>query len=580
MDFLIQENFAIATPKVGRAVTESLNEGNSKKRLIVEVSAIHEGVTRNYNKYTSDALRESTLSWMAPYPKPLILNHDLDSDPIGRMVNADYKQNNEGRGYIALKIAVLDSESITRVLDGRYLTGSVGGVPQAVICSICSQDIIARSKEGESCGHSRGATYEGQTCVYEHRGISFHEYSFVNAPGDTNSLIQTKALEAYDLNVYSYDLTSLEVKKFDQSEGFINLQESMSLEEANILRSDIVAGSKYLEEQTLQENELNITFLKNSSTIVKESEFSDREQNEMDENKVTESQEDEDILDVTDRLSENLASEDSVEIKEDETTLEDKKIVSETEESEDTEVVEDKAISEEAPKDKVETENEYTKEYSSEELSLKENDKDLESSDESEVTEASEDNSDETEAKLEEQDSEEVTEAKETVSSEEATDEVVPEDGDSVAELQELVNSLKEENEKLKEQNGRMKAAIHAELAEKVVDARIAVGHIALEEREAEIESHKARSASSLGDALVDIRKFAENNNFQVNIVDGTVPSLDIQAVATESKAEPSDIEDEGDIVETQESVDPQELLIERFSSLLSKGTEKFLSQK
>lgn len=590
MDFLIQENLTFATPDLSQLVNEAhhdkMKEGNSK-RLIVEIAAIHEGVSKNYNRYTQEALESAVPTWMSPFPKPLLLNHDLESEPLGRMVNSEFKRNAEGKSYIQLRAAVIDPEAAMKVIDGRYLTGSVGGVPTAAICSICHSDIIAAAKEGERCGHMRGQTYNEQVCVYEHRGISFHEYSFVNAPGDSESQIQGHVSEsnATDLSVYSLDMDAGKLAKFQEQEGFIDVREMMSESDAFKAYLDVAFGSKYANDYEMQEKAKNITFDENISTIAKESDGSDLEHKQMtDKNtqEVTEeTHDDEDILDVADRLTSDLSEES------DQAADEEVDKVEETEDS-DTEVTEESTETDEPEAKEESSEEEVKAEEDSEEAPA-------EDSEEAKVEETEATDEEEAEGTdTEEASTEETVEEDEAKSeeSEEVTEEVTEEAEETVAEeseepaeapasdLESRISELEEENAKLKDQNKKMKDALHAELAEKVVDARIAVGHLSTDDREDAIAEHKARSASSLADALVDVRNFAEKNNFQVSVVNGTVPSLEIKAEALPENNDIAPIESDDQEQVVEESVDPAAILEAELTALLSNGTERYLRSK
>lgn len=580
MDFLIRENLTVATPNLTDFFIREAAHGKGKrKRIIVEIAAIHEGITKNFNKYTAEELEKATLSWMTPYPKPLLLNHDMNTEPLGRMVNADFKKNLESESFIQLRAAVIDPVAASKVIDGRYLTGSVGGVPAAALCSICHSDIIAASREGARCGHVRGEIYDERVCNYEHRDITFHEYSFVNAPGDTKSQIKGHITESdASLSAYSVDFDAGSVSRFLEKEGFIDVRELMSESDAQRTYLDIAFGSQYANEFEAQQKAKNIIFEQNISTIATESGSSDLEQNQMTDQNAQDTiveNDDEDILDVTDRLSTDL-SEESKEADEKPEVTEEAEPDSETiaeEATEETEPVEEteEAVDEPAAETE-ETPTEEAAEVTDENLDT-----------EVDTTDSEEASTQEPEVETEE--SEEVTEpeADAEVSSEEEAD-AKTEDEVSVTELQARVDALEAENTKLREQNKKMKDALHAELAEKVVDARIAVGHLEAADREEALAEHKTRSATSLADALVDIRSFAEKNNFQVTVVNGTVPSLDIKAAAisegSDSENAPIESEKDEDLQNEKKPVDPSEILVKELTSMLSLGTEKYLTNR
>ncbi len=573
MDFYIREELAVATPNIVELFAQEAAPSSKRtnKRFVVEIAAVHEGISKNYNKYTADALTEAVDSWLSPYPKPILINHNLEAEPLGRIVKSSIARSTEGVSYIQLRAALSDPTAIAKVLDGRYMTGSVGALPTAAICSICHSDVVAASKEGSFCGHERGRTYDGQTCVYEHKGIRFHEYSFVNVPGDSHSLVQGHYSESYSglLDVYSVDLEQHSIHRLTESDGAVNILENMDTHSANMLFSDLAYGTKFAESDALHSEQItnNISFIENTRTIANESDSSDTQElgnmtSQISENTET-GVEDEDILSVADRLSDELNE--TVEESTDETPVEETVVEEQTEVNE--EVEESTDVSEDATgQDAIESE-----------VVVDESTEETEVQDSTDVAEVEESTAEATETTEDEVITEEAPEVEET---EAETAEVIEEsEGVDVAALQTRIETLEAENESLKAQNTKMKDALHNELAEKVVDARIAVGLLEYDERAEALESHKARSAASLADALVDIRKYAEKNNFEVNIIKGTVPSLDIKArvTSTESDSVETVVSEDEDIQE-EVVIDEKDLFVDKFSSLLFKGEQKFLS--
>jgi len=86
-------------------------------------------------------------------------------------------------------------------------------------------------------------------------------------------------------------------------------------------------------------------------------------------------------------------------------------------------------------------------------------------------------------------------------------------------ETQNKIQSLEEENKKLKE-------ALHRTLVERVVDTKIALGIESAEDRDALIEDHMKRTATSLADSLRDMAKLPIVNPAKTKeFVDITVES-------------------------------------------------------
>jgi starvation-inducible DNA-binding protein len=134
-------------------------------------------------------LESALQSWVEPYPKPIILNHDLNSEPIGRVMAAKMDKEEDGSAFVRLQVAITDPVAVQKVLDKRYLTGSVGGRAGKAICSITGEDLAAESSDGKPrlAKFKRGQVYKGKLAFVDMQDISFKEYSFVNQPADSKS---------------------------------------------------------------------------------------------------------------------------------------------------------------------------------------------------------------------------------------------------------------------------------------------------------------------------------------------------------------------------------------------------------
>lgn len=159
---------------------------SSKRKLIVTVEGIHTGMTKNKTFYPGGTLEESVPSWTTPHHKPVLKNHDEYSDPLGRVVFAEYVESVlTDKFTVRMKLEITDEQTIQRILDKRYLTLSVGGSANKVVCSVCAKDLV---KEGY-CGHRRGNTYEGKEAYWMIGNYTGDEISFVNMPADVHAQI-------------------------------------------------------------------------------------------------------------------------------------------------------------------------------------------------------------------------------------------------------------------------------------------------------------------------------------------------------------------------------------------------------
>ena len=99
----------------------------------------------------------------------------------------------DGSSFVRLQIAITDPVAIQKVLDKRYLTGSVGGRAGKAVCSISGEDLARETQGGRpsAAKYKRGQVYKGKLAFIDMQDISFKEYSFVNQPADQKSSIRS-----------------------------------------------------------------------------------------------------------------------------------------------------------------------------------------------------------------------------------------------------------------------------------------------------------------------------------------------------------------------------------------------------
>lgn len=168
------------------AFRDAANEGGTlPSKLIVKVEATHSGVNRNKVEYTPFGLENSTDSWTSNYNKPVLLNHNSYSDPLGRVKSAEYKQSvmDNSKYCIELTLEITNAAAIERFLDGRYKTFSIGGYTDSAKCSICGKDQITDGW----CGHNRGRKYDGKEAYWTLGKMEYDEISVVNTPADVHA---------------------------------------------------------------------------------------------------------------------------------------------------------------------------------------------------------------------------------------------------------------------------------------------------------------------------------------------------------------------------------------------------------
>ena len=151
----------------------------------VEIEATHSGKNHNYCVYYEDSMEKDYVSFLNPFRKPMLKNHDSHSEPLGRITDSWYAPSKltDERSTINLKVRVTDQDAIPKFLDGRYGTVSIGGTMGTVTCNICGKTILKDGKF-KFCGHWRGESYKDQVCYWGARDIEYHEVSTVNNPAD------------------------------------------------------------------------------------------------------------------------------------------------------------------------------------------------------------------------------------------------------------------------------------------------------------------------------------------------------------------------------------------------------------
>ncbi len=154
--------------------------------LDVLMEATHSGNNHNFTTYYEDSMEKDSESFMNPFQKPMLKNHNYYSgEPLGRIKQSIHGPSalTDERSAIHLTVRVTDQDAIPKILDGRYQTVSIGGSMGTVTCNVCGKTILKDNKFN-FCGHWRGETYKDQVCYWGARDIEYHEVSVVNNPAD------------------------------------------------------------------------------------------------------------------------------------------------------------------------------------------------------------------------------------------------------------------------------------------------------------------------------------------------------------------------------------------------------------
>ena len=340
------DNMVFAAPQVSDEVKDLfMQQGQTAGQgLRVRLAATHAGrITRNNSFYPPHRVRSSASTWTDPYPKPILIHHDDSGEPIGRVysatyvdtsngfrdsykkvkdsaapisdilldaflsgklskketiqVAADYFINNDqinqdptfnGLGYIELIVDITDPEAIKKILDRRYMTGSIGASSNSATCSICKIDW---ADEDGPCEHRPGRMYDGEKCVLIPGELIYDEYSFVNKPADTLSRVleitncagvrDSVAVDFGDQKEREVILICDSISEEDVSMKVLKLEDAVALlRKQNEQLGELEAGpmaQKVLDyitqEKLLEGEEVNAeeVFLANIDKVLKES---------------------------------------------------------------------------------------------------------------------------------------------------------------------------------------------------------------------------------------------------------------------------------------------------------------------
>jgi len=216
--------------------TISLKEGNKKyfktkdsssksgHSLITQIEMTHSGiVTRNYGFYLPTRMSDGAKTFTQNFPKPVIIGHEDESTPVGRVIEAEYVNSSAdlfekdsflknlsrysdslqattdfvqhmireychrdgytGTGFIRGTLKIDDPETIERILDQRYMTVSTSMISPDAYCSVCGTNWM---KDG-FCEHQRGNEYKDNLCVVVPGAMSYEHLGIVNSPADPNA---------------------------------------------------------------------------------------------------------------------------------------------------------------------------------------------------------------------------------------------------------------------------------------------------------------------------------------------------------------------------------------------------------
>ncbi len=183
--------------------------------------ASHSDKLINDRIYKPSELQKLGDTYLHPYPKPVLLHHNDDSEPVGRIIDAEYvpaanwqhaqallgtgvQLPANASGALLLKAHITDPDAIQKIEDGRYMTVSIGFSAASLKCSICGQDWVSAGP----CEHEFGQMYDGKLAFGIPEDMQAMEISFVNVPADDYAHVvksgDSAEKDAQDADVYRF----------------------------------------------------------------------------------------------------------------------------------------------------------------------------------------------------------------------------------------------------------------------------------------------------------------------------------------------------------------------------------------
>lgn len=212
-------------------------DSQKPKGLLITMELSSSGKRINNRIYSPIGQYSNVDSWTSPYKKPIIRNHDINEDPIGRFSQVRYKERpgiskffrdgNElntlrelmdrgnakkairmmdklglltnkywpGFGLLLADVKIVDPLAIEKFLDERYLTFSAGSSTDSYKCGTCNSDWA----QGDICEHRPGMIDEesGLLNTFLIGAFKGKEASVVGSPAnDTSYVLEIKTIDS------------------------------------------------------------------------------------------------------------------------------------------------------------------------------------------------------------------------------------------------------------------------------------------------------------------------------------------------------------------------------------------------
>ena len=208
-------NYQSLRPDALELFSDALESKTDKPTLSVSIDATHSGRLTNMRVYPGVRVKRSMKTFLEPVGKPVLKHHDMRSDPIGRVVGANFVQlktgddfkfdyrnptKDTGSGLIQLDLKIMEQDSIEQFIDGRIQQFSTSQDFQEVFCSICGKNISDEMtmfwndhehKVGETYKVKTGKSSKDYLCYLVTGDLTYVEVSPVNIPADEHTKVNS-----------------------------------------------------------------------------------------------------------------------------------------------------------------------------------------------------------------------------------------------------------------------------------------------------------------------------------------------------------------------------------------------------
>lgn len=269
-----------------KALDSVADSENSDKEVIYNIATVSDKEI-NCRIYPDQHIKDTVLQkkWTSPFLKPFLVNHDIYTQPLGRIVDAVYVNHsdltteggqdavpeavlmkfkkegllNDGTGSVILKIKPF-GDTLSKVKDGIVLTTSQASSTDALTCSICGKDYY-------DCEHRIGAMYDGKKAVLRTGALFPYENSSVNRPANDSSLSLVYNIDEEKAYIFGTDNETILTRNIDSSDSqgtSENLQDNNisnsidNIQELNdnkgvVMNEKITAQLKKIKERTIKD---------------------------------------------------------------------------------------------------------------------------------------------------------------------------------------------------------------------------------------------------------------------------------------------------------------------------------------